>query len=167
MLRSSRLRSRRCSFLARQKGTKERPDDSATLRSPLLPPSQFPAQFLELNCHYFISNMPKQVGRWRPKESRGRPESPLEATRGKCMQVQPTKHTLTTRKLYADVPTQSRKRVKGGTSSHFFSLAGCRGGTPCRLPTNHAKTVCRCPQAKRAKGSREELPCGVQRQRLW
>ena len=35
------------------------------------------------------------------------------------------------------------------------------------IPASHAGKVCRCNQLNRAKGSREELPCGVQRQSLW
>ena len=44
----------------------------------------------------------------------------------------------------------------------LFSISPLR-----RSLHKHANTVCNRAQRNRAKGSREELPCGVQRQRLW
>ena len=38
---------------------------------------------------------------------------------------------------------------------------------PFSCSDQHAEEVCKCAQLHRAKGSREEVPCGVQRQRLW
>ena len=65
--------------------------------------------------------------------------------------------------------TPSRERVKGRSplrSPEAAPLAGFRGSAPC-LPHQHAEEVCKCAQLHRAKGSRDEVPCGVQRQRLW
>ena len=38
---------------------------------------------------------------------------------------------------------------------------------PFSCSNQHAEEVCKCAQLHRAKGSRDEVPCGVQRQRLW
>ena len=38
---------------------------------------------------------------------------------------------------------------------------------PFSCSDQHAEEVCKCAQLHRAKGSRDEVPCGVQRQRLW
>ena len=78
----------------------------------------------------------------------------LQSTRGRSMRAR---------------STPSRERVKGRSplrSPEAAPLAGFRGSAP-RLPHQHAEEVCKCAQLHRAKGSRDEVPCGVQRQRLW
>ena len=73
-----------------------------------------------------------------------------------------TKGTLTNWSNNKNLLCRSAPKVsKGRSESPLVASA------EAKTLHKHAKTVCRCHQLNRAKGSREELPCGVQRQSLW
>ena len=66
---------------------------------------------------------------------------------------------INTRKQYAVVTNSIARKGQGRNS-----LWG-QGAAPFGFPNKHAKAVCSRHQLNRAKGSREELPCGVKGQR--
>ena len=69
---------------------------------------------------------------------------------------------INTRKFYESVANSIARK---GVQRVNDPLAGSRGSAPWVLPNKHAEAVCSRHQLNRAKGSREELPCGVKGQR--
>ena len=69
--------------------------------------------------------------------------------------------------------TQIKRRdTRQQTSEGSEGVEGASAKPPRRsrrseTPHQHAERAGECHQANRAKGSRDEVPCGVQRQRLW
>ena len=63
---------------------------------------------------------------------------------------------------------QTKSAVALWTPSPSPPMLQCeRRGVGERMTDQHAGIVCRSHQLNRAKGSRDEVPCGVQRQSLW
>ena len=103
--------------------------------------------------------------------------APAGATRGLCdrpldpfaahisILLENCSRTDLIRLRFAQPPSPEGK-VRGRASSQPSPLG--KVSPQRRMRSNkHAGTVWECHQLNRAKGSREELPCGVQRQSLW
>ena len=91
---------------------------------------------------------------WRPEAK------PLVAPAG-------AKPRISTRKQYENVTNRIARKGQG-TKSLVESRGNASGRSRrSETPHQHAERAGECHQPNRAKGSRDEVPCGVQRQRLW